>query len=282
MRVNHRGILAGVLEKAGVQGQVGDVLRALDKLAKIGPEKVAEEMQRTAGVTDSQAKEILALPLIQGTRAEVLESIAELVAGNEAGEQGLEVLKAVDQGLRLAGVPESALAFDLSIARGLDYYTGIVVETFLDDLPGIGSCCSGGRYDDLASVYTKQTLPGVGASLGVDRLLAAMEELGLIEESFSGAPVLLAYFDKARGQDYLALAQELREAGLGVELYPDAKKLGAQLKYADRRGHRVAVIIGGDEWEKGTAQVKDLRDGASQEVPRSAIAATCQALLADQ
>ncbi|MFT4647350.1 MAG: histidyl-tRNA synthetase [Glaciecola sp.] len=282
LRVNHRGILAGVLEKAGVQGQVGDVLRALDKLAKIGPEKVAEEMQRTAGVTDSQAKEILALPLIQGTRAEVLESIAELVAGNEAGEQGLEVLKAVDQGLRLAGVPESALAFDLSIARGLDYYTGIVVETFLDDLPGIGSCCSGGRYDDLASVYTKQTLPGVGASLGVDRLLAAMEELGLIEESFSGAPVLLAYFDKARGQDYLALAQELREAGLGVELYPDAKKLGAQLKYADRRGHRVAVIIGGDEWEKGTAQVKDLRDGASQEVPRSAIAATCQALLADQ
>ena len=279
LRVNHRGVLAGVLEKAGVQGQVGDVLRALDKLAKIGPEKVAEEMKRTAGVSDAQAAEILALPQIQGTRAEVLERIGELVAGNEAGEKGLAVLRAVDQGLRLAGVPESAMAFDLSIARGLDYYTGIVVETFLDDLPGIGSCCSGGRYDDLASVYTKQTLPGVGASLGVDRLLAAMEELGLIEETFSGAPVLLTYFDKTRGQDYLALAQELRNAGLGVELYPDAKKLGAQLKYAVRRGHQVAVIIGGDEWEKGTAQVKNLADGSSQEVPRSGIAAACEALI---
>ncbi|MDF1838110.1 MAG: histidine--tRNA ligase [Planctomycetota bacterium] len=282
LRVNHRGILAGVLEKAGIEGQVGDVLRALDKLAKIGPEKVAEEMKATAGVSDAQAAEILALPQIQGSRAEVLASIGQLVAGNEAGEKGLEVLKAVDEGLRLAGVPEDAMAFDLSIARGLDYYTGIVVETFLDDLPGIGSCCSGGRYDDLASVYTKQLLPGVGASLGVDRLLAAMEELGLIEESFSGAPVLLAYFEKTRGQDYLALAQELREQGLGVELYPDAKKLGAQLKYADRRGHRVAVIVGGDEWDKGTAQVKDLRDGTSQEVARADIPSACKALLAQQ
>ncbi|MCP5020958.1 MAG: histidine--tRNA ligase [bacterium] len=280
LRVNHRGVLAGVLEKAGVQGQSGAVLRALDKLAKIGSEKVADEMKRTASVTDAQAQEILALPQIQGSRAEVLERIAGLVEGNEAGEKGLEVLTAVDKGLRGAGVPEDAMAFDLSIARGLDYYTGVVVETFLDDLPGIGSCCSGGRYDDLASVYTKQTLPGVGASLGVDRLLAAMEELGLIEESFSGAPVLLTYFDKTRGLDYLTLAQELRDAGLGVELYPDGNKLGAQLKYADRRGHQVAVIVGGDEWEKGTAQVKDLRDGSSQEVARGDVAATCQALLA--
>jgi histidyl-tRNA synthetase len=239
-------------------------------------------MMRTAGVTAAQAADILALPSIQGSRSEVLARIAELVAGNEAGERGLEVLRAVDECLRLAGVRENALAFDLSIARGLDYYTGIVVETFLDDLPGIGSCCSGGRYDDLASVYTKQRLPGVGASLGVDRLLAAMEELGLVGESFSGAPILLTYFDPKRGSEYLALAQELREAGLGVELYPEAKKLGAQLKYADRRGHQVAIIVGGEEWEQGTAQVKDLRDGSSQEVARADIAATCQGLLTDR
>ncbi|MCA9002139.1 MAG: histidine--tRNA ligase [Planctomycetes bacterium] len=280
LRVNHRGILAGVLEKAGVQGQTAEVLRALDKLAKIGPEKVSEEMQRTAGVSAEQAADILALPQIQGSREEVLGRIANLVEGNEAGERGLQVLRAVDSGLRKAGVAEGALVFDLSIARGLDYYTGVVVETFLDDLPGIGSCCSGGRYDDLASVYTKERLPGVGASLGVDRLLAAMEELGLVGESFSGAPILLTYFDGELGPEYLALAQKLRQEGLGVELYPEPKKLKAQLKYADRRGHRIAIIIGGDEWSKGTAQVKDLTTGSSQEVALEGVAAACRALLA--
>jgi histidyl-tRNA synthetase len=164
---------------------------------------------------------------------------------------------------------------DLSIARGLDYYTGTVFETFLDDLEGIGSCCSGGRYDDLASLYTKQALPGVGASLGVDRLLAAMEELGMLEGRAASAPVFLAFIDAERASDYVALAARLRAAGVGVELYPEPRKLGAQLKYADRRGHRLAIIVGPDEWKAGCCQLKDLDAKTSDEVALDDLASVC-------
>lgn len=280
LRVNHRGVLQGVLERAGVGGESAAVLRALDKLAKIGPKKVSAEMQASAGLSAQQAQEILELPAIEGTRQEVLRRVEALVTGTEAGGRGLAVLRGVDAGLRAAGVPEEALVFDLSIARGLDYYTGIVVETFLNDLPGIGSVCSGGRYDDLASVYSKQRMPGVGASLGVDRLLAALEELKVALPGTRNRSVFLAFFDGDRGPQYLALAQSLREQGLDVELYPEAKKLGAQLKYADRLGFPCAVIIGGDEWEQGNAQIKDLVQGDSRTVALAELAAELHSSLA--
>jgi histidyl-tRNA synthetase len=164
-----------------------------------------------------------------------------------------------------AGVPAERLAIDVSIARGLDYYTGSVFETFLSALPGIGSVCSGGRYDNLAGLYTSQQLPGIGASLGLDRLLAAMEELGMLPKVGTPAEVFLPYFDASRLEDYLRLAAQLRSAGLGVELYPEPKKLGQQLKYADRRGFAVALIAGEQEFAAGTCQVKDLASGTSQE-----------------
>ena len=167
----------------------------------------------------------------------------------------------------------------MSIARGLAYYTGTVFETFLDDLPGIGSVCSGGRYDDLASLYTKQKLPGIGGSLGVDRLMAAMEELGLVDERGATADIFIPLFAGDRTNEYLALAEVLRRAGMSVELYPEARKLGAQMKYADRRGHRFAIIIGEAEWEAGTAQIKDLDSTQSKEVAYGAILETCVALL---
>ncbi|MFH1919549.1 MAG: His/Gly/Thr/Pro-type tRNA ligase C-terminal domain-containing protein, partial [Planctomycetota bacterium] len=148
-----------------------------------------------------------------------------------------------------------------------DYYTGTVFETFLDALPDIGSVCSGGRYDNLAGLYTSRELPGVGASLGLDRLLAAMEELKMIEKVSTPAPVFIPYFDKARLHDYLKLAAALRAAGIGVEVFPDPKKLGQQLKYADRRGFRVALIAGETEFTSGTCQVKDLQKGEQQDVP---------------
>jgi histidyl-tRNA synthetase len=163
---------------------------------------------------------------------------------------------------------------DLSIARGLDYYTGTVFETFLDRLPGIGSVCSGGRYDNLAELFTSQELPGIGASLGLDRLLAAMEELGMIEKVSTPAPVFIPFFDKDRLHEYLRLAAALRAVGIGVELFCDAKKLGQQLKYADRRGFRVALIAGGNEFQSGTCQVKNLQTGAKQDVPLEADAAS--------
>ena len=158
----------------------------------------------------------------------------------------------------------------MAIARGLDYYTGIVLETTLDDLEGIGSVASGGRYDNLAELYTKQQLPGVGASLGLDRLLDAMDKLGLLPETRTPAEVLIPFFDKGRMNDYLALAARLRAAGLRVEFYPEAKKLGKQLQYADKRGFRAAVIIGGDEFAAGQCQVKDLASGGSTTVALTA------------
>ena len=147
-----------------------------------------------------------------------------------------------------AGIPEERLRLDLSIARGLDYYTGTIYETFLIDLPSIGSVCSGGRYDNLAGLYTKQQLPGVGASLGLDRLLAAMEELNLLPKTATPAPVLVVQFVADRLGDYQKMARQLRAEGIGVEVYPEAKKIGQQLQVrrearlpggADRRAGRV-------------------------------------------
>jgi histidyl-tRNA synthetase len=180
------------------------------------------------------------------------------------GQSGLTRLRQILDGLQAAGVDEQNVALDVSIARGLDYYTGAVFETFLDDLPAIGSVCSGGRYDNLAGLYSKQELPGIGASLGLDRLLAAMEELGMIERVRTPAEVLVTFFDKSRLNDYLRLAGLVRRAGFGVEVFPEPKKLGQQLKYADQRGFRAAVIAGSREFEDNACQVKNLQTGDAQ------------------
>jgi histidyl-tRNA synthetase len=267
IRLNNRKVLSGLLERLDLADKATPILRALDKLAKIGPDEVADEMKTTAGATDPQAREVLRLATIEGTSDAVLGQLDPLVAGSETGQTGVALLREVLAGVRAAGVAERCVELDVSIARGLDYYTGTVFETFLDALPGIGSVCSGGRYDDLAGLYTSQELPGVGASLGLDRLLAAMEELGMIEKVATPAAVFIPYFDKTRLGDYLKLAAALRGAGLGVEVYPDPKKLGQQLRYADRRGHRVALIAGENEFNSGTCQVKDLQKAVQHDVP---------------
>lgn len=266
IRVNNRKILTGLLERLGLANRSVAILRALDKLGKVGTDRVAEEMQ-AGGATAEQARQVLELSEIAGTTDDVLRQLEPIVAGSETGQQGLARLRDVLVGARAAGVPEARLRPDVSIARGLDYYTGTVLETFLDALPGIGSICSGGRYDNLAELYTNQELPGIGASLGLDRLLAAMEELGMLEKVNTPAPVLIVYFEEDRLADYLRLAAAIRAAGIGVELYPDAKKVGQQLKYADRRGFRVALIAGRDELESGRCQVKDLAAATQSDVP---------------
>jgi len=267
IRMNNRKVLTGLLEGLDLADRAAAVLRALDKLAKIGPERVAEEMVSAAGASQEQAKKVLELSRIEGTNDEVLSQVESLVAGNDTGQEGVARLKALIDATAAAGMDQRRLKIDLSIARGLDYYTGTVFETFLDALPGIGSVCSGGRYDNLAELYTSQKLPGIGASLGLDRLLAGMEELGMIEKVATPAPVLVTYFDKTRLHDYLKLAAAIRAAGIGVEVFPDPKKLGQQLKYADRRGFRVALIAGENEFTAGTCQVKDLESGDKQDVP---------------
>lgn len=259
VHLNNRKLLNGLLGSLGLGERTGPILRALDKLAKVGRDGVVAEMGATAGVAPAAAEQVLALVESSGTNDEVLARVAAASAGAGWADDGLRDLRQLLAVAAAAGVPEGRLRVDLSIARGLDYYTGTVYETLLDDLPGIGSVCSGGRYDDLASLYTRQQLPGVGASLGLDRLLAAMEQLGLLADAATAADVLVVQFDAGHLADYAAVAARLRRAGLGAEVYPEARKLGAQLAYADRRGFPLALIGGPDELARGVWQVADLR-----------------------
>jgi histidyl-tRNA synthetase len=284
VRVNNRLVLNGLLEELGLGGQAVKMLRALDKLPKMGHDKVLEEMTAPAegqgGVSPAQAERVLALAQTEGSNGEILDRLRRDFGGNPKAADGIARLRELLDVATAAGVPEGRLRLDLSIARGLDYYTGTIYETFLDDLPGIGSVCSGGRYDDLAGLYTRQKLPGVGASLGLDRLLAAMEELKLLPKASTPAPVLMVQFVPERLGDYQRTARELRRQGIGVEVFPEAKKVGQQLKYADSRGFRVALIAGPDEFAQGVWNVKDLQTGAQREkVPALELAAVIREVL---
>jgi histidyl-tRNA synthetase len=200
---------------------------------------------------------------------------------NEKVIQGIQNLRELLSACAAAGVPDDRIKIDLSICRGLDYYTGTIYETFLTDLPGIGSVCSGGRYDNLASVYIKQVLPGVGASLGVDRLLAAMEELKhpWLTGATTPARVIVLNFDAKFVGQYQKAARALRAAGVGVEVYPDAKKLGPQFQYAEKRGIRLALIAGEDEFARGIWKVKDLVRREEIEVPADSLVGSVRTLL---
>ncbi len=294
IHVNHRGILNGLLEKLDLSNKANSVLRALDKLEKIGEDRVRKELAETAEATSDQADQLLALTALAGSNEAMLAEAETLTAGNETGELGVaqlrEALAAVSAALSpeaqdaLPPEAQNRIQFAPSVCRGLDYYTGIVLETTLDELPSIGSVASGGRYDNLADLYTKQQLPGVGASLGLDRLLAALEELGRLEQTSTTAQVFIPYFAADRRNDYLKLATHLREAGIAVEFYPEAKKLGKQLQYANRRGFRIALVIGDDEFDAGECQVKDLTTGNSKTVAytnhATALIAEIQSILA--
>jgi len=266
IHVNNRMVLSGLLERLELADKSTPILRALDKLGKVDRDKVAEEMVAVAGATPAAAEAVLELADVKGSADEVLSRLGTLVEGNAKGQEGVERLAAVVAGVKAVGVNSDRLRVDPVIARGLGYYTGTIFETFLNELPGIGSVCSGGRYDNLAEVYTSQELPGIGASLGLDRLLAALEELGRVAKVATPAPVLVAQFDAAHLHDYLRLAAELRATGLGVEVFPEPKKLGQQLKYADRRGFRIALIAGPDEFAAGMCQIKNLSNGTSSQV----------------
>jgi histidyl-tRNA synthetase len=278
IHVNNRLVLNGLLEELGLAGQTAALLRALDKLAKIGREKVCAEMAEQAGVSAAQAERLLGLIEIQGTNAEILDRLRKDFGGNARAAEGTRRLGELLD-VAAVGIPEDRLRLDLSIARGLDYYTGTVYETFLTDLAGIGSVCSGGRYDDLASLYTKQALPGVGASLGLDRLLAAMEELHLLPDTSTAAPVLVIQFDPARLADYQKMASQLRAQGIGVEVYPDKKRIGQQLEYAEKRGFRAALIAGPDEFAQGVWKIKNLVTRTEQTVTATEVHAALKMIL---
>jgi histidyl-tRNA synthetase len=281
VRVNNRRVLNGLLHELGLADDMATpVLRALDKLPKVGRDAVTNEMT-AAGLTTAQADGVIALAETTGTNAEIVASLEARFAGNETALAGVAGLRELVDVAAAAGVPEGRICIDLSICRGLDYYTGTVYETFLDDLPTIGSICSGGRYDDLTGRYTKQSLPGVGASLGLDRLLAAMEQLGMLAAVTTTAPVLVTQFDAAGLGAYHDVARRLRAAGIGAEVYPDAKKLGAQLGYAERKGFAVALIAGDTERTSGTWKVKNLANRDEQTVADADVVAAVAALVSE-
>jgi histidyl-tRNA synthetase len=278
IRINNRLVLNGLLESLHLEEKSTHILRALDKLTKIGRDKVCDEIQHTTAATADQANRVVELVQLTGSNDEKLAQLRPLVAGSERGSKGIDQLTQVWNTARAAGVAAERLRIDVSIARGLDYYTGTVLETTLDDDPDNGSVCSGGRYDNLAELYTNQRLPGIGASLGLDRLLDSMQKLGMLEANQRPAQVFIPFFDPAHLGDYFKLAAALRAAGLAVEVYPESTKLGKQLQYADRKKFRVALIAGDREFAANECQVKDLSSSQSTTVP---LADNATALIAE-
>jgi histidyl-tRNA synthetase len=265
IRINNRQVLTAFLRKQGLEQLATPVLRALDKFEKVGGEQVLKELEQN-GLTSEQANGVLGLASITGTHDQVLGQLDQLLVGDELGQNGVGRLKEIAGAMIAAGVPSERFRIDVSIARGLDYYTGVVFETILSDLPNIGSICSGGRYDNLAGLYTKQQLPGIGASLGLDRLLAALEQLGHLPAKHAAADVFIALFDPSRLNDYFQLAKIVRAAGFSAEVYPEEKKLAQQLKYADQRGFPLALIAGSRELDEGKVQIKNLLTKVATEV----------------
>lgn len=281
IRLNNRRLLRGLLIDLGVDdsGLQGLALRELDKLERIGAGDVAAALSKR-GIAADTADRLLKVagqgPL-KGAAA--TEMLAALPDGNELLVKGKEELASVFSLVAVQGVNPDQVALDLSIARGLDYYTGTVYETTLDDHPEIGSICSGGRYEDLASLYTKSRLPGVGISIGLTRLFWQLRELGMTGATANTVAVLVTLIDEEGFETALRLATELRTAGVNTEVSMKAGKLSRQLKYADRAQIPIVVIAGADERQRGTVQVRNLVTRVQQEVAASEVTATVSSLL---
>ena len=262
IRVNNRKILNGFYAMLGLSEKSGDIMRTVDKLDKIGADKVKVILLEDCGLTEEQADEILKFIAITGTNAEVLTALEGYAGRNEMFDQGLAELKAVTANLAAFGVPEANFAVDLTIARGLDYYTGTVYETTLLDHPEIGSVCSGGRYDNLAGYYIDKPLPGVGISIGLTRLFYVLDEQGLLNPAPPSAPadalVLPMTSDPTAA---IAVAETIRSAGLRVQLYGEQKKFKQKMAYANKLEVPFAVLLGEDEIAEGVCSVKNMQTG---------------------
>ena len=262
IRVNNRKILNGFYAMEGLADKSGDIMRTVDKLDKIGPEKVGAILVEDCGLTETQRDEILRFISITGSNGEVLAALEGYAGRNETFDQGLGELKAVAGYLGQVGVPGENFAVDLTIARGLDYYTGTVYETTLLDHPEIGSVCSGGRYDNLAAYYTDRQLPGVGISIGLTRLFYVLGEQGLLNPALPTAPAdALVLPMTADPGPAIAVATRLRGAGIRTQVYMEQKKFKQKMSYADKLGIPYAVLLGEDEIAAGKCSVKDLTTG---------------------
>jgi histidyl-tRNA synthetase len=278
IQFNHRKLLRGFFEGQGIADGNGQaaVLREIDKLDKRGEAAVRETLVGEGfGLSGEVADTLLAFSRVRAVGHDAAQAALDALGeGTPLFEEGKAELREVLRQLRALGVADSRFALNLSIARGLDYYTGIVYETTLNANPEIGSICSGGRYENLASHYTKSKLPGVGISIGLTRLFWQLREAGLVETAESSVDVLVSLMDEAGLDAALSLSQRLRAAGLNVETQLEARKFKKQMEYANKAGIRFVVIRGEDEAAKGVVAVKDLRRGEQFEVAEAELART--------
>ena len=263
IRVNNRKILNGFYAMLGLADRAAGIMRVVDKLPKIGAGKVRGLLtDDVLALTGGQADEILKFISITGSNNQVLNALEEYKGRHELFDQGLDELSTVVKYLGAFGVPEEKFAVDLTIARGLDYYTGTVYETFMLDHPEIGSICSGGRYDNLAEYYTDKQLPGVGISIGLTRLFYVLEEQGCLNDQLITAPadvLVLPMTDDL--SPAIAFATRLRSAGVRAQLYTEQKKFKQKMSYADKLGVPFAAFLGEDEIAQNKVSLKDMRSG---------------------
>ena len=273
IRINNRKILNGFYAILGLSEKSGDIMRTVDKIEKIGADMVRAILVDDYAISDEAAGEVLRFIAIRGTNAEVLAALEQYRGKNELFDEGLNELSTVVRYLGGFGVPEENFAVDLTIARGLDYYTGTVYETTLLDHPEIGSVCSGGRYDNLAEYYTSKQLPGVGISIGLTRLFYVLGEQGMLNPDVPTAPadaLILPMTEDISAA--VALATQLRAAGLRTQLYTEPKKFKARMNYADRLGVPFVLFLGDDESKDGVVSVKNMKSGEQVKVsPAEAI-----------
>ncbi len=280
IRVNNRKILNGFYAMLGLSEKSGDIMRTVDKLDKIGADKVKALLMDECGVDEAAADEILKFIAITGSNAEVIADLEGYGGRNQVFDLGLSELKAVCENLGAFGVPERNFAVDLTIARGLDYYTGTVYETTLLDHPEIGSVCSGGRYDNLAEYYTNQKLPGVGISIGLTRLFYVLDEQNLLNPEMTSCPcdaLVIPMTDTPAAA--ISVAQSLRSAGVRTQVYGEQKKFKQKMTYANKLGVPYIVLLGDDEIAQGKCSVKDMRTGEQVTVSPAEAAAL---ILADR
>ena len=269
IRVNNRKILNGFYAMLGLTEKSGDVMRTVDKLDKIGPDKVKTILMDDFAVSAADADEILKFIAIRGTNAEVLAALSGYQGRNEVFDTGLEELNTVVRYLGDFGVPEENFAVDLSIARGLDYYTGTVYETTLLDHPEIGSVCSGGRYDNLAEYYTDKQLPGVGISIGLTRLFYVLGEQGMLNPALPTAPADVLILPMTEDlAPAIALATQLRQSGIRTQLQCEDKKFKAKMNYADKLSIPYVIFLGEDEIASGVVACKDMQTGEQTKLNR--------------
>lgn len=278
IKVNNRKVLNGFYRLAGMEEKAGEIMRTVDKLDKIGPNKVRQILMDELHMFSHKADDVMDFMAMSGSIEQVLSGLERYKGMDEMFDQGLEELKTVTKYLADFGVPEENFAIDLSIARGLDYYTGTVYETEMTEHPEIGSVCSGGRYDNLAEYYTDKPLPGVGISIGLTRLFYVLNEQGLLSDEVVSAPADALVIPMSEELGYsIAAATAFRDAGIRTQLYCEKKKFKAKMSYADKLGIPFVVLIGEDEMAANVVAVKNMQSGEQVKLPIKDAAALIKA-----